>query len=70
MGSLSFDFVGFERPIVSLQQSFMLTCTFHVHLSTGEGEIIEMGNNGDENNPCWSLDNNQLTLSLSPADNS
>jgi len=48
----------------------MLTCTFCVHLSTGEGEIIEMGNKGDENNPCWSLDNNQLTLSLSPADNS
>lgn len=46
----------------------MLTYAFCVHLSTGEGESIEMGNKGDENNPCWSPDNNQLTLRLSPAD--
>lgn len=46
----------------------MLTHTVCVHLSTGEGDVIEMGNNGDKNNLCWSLGNNQLILSL--ADNS
>lgn len=31
-----------------------------MRLSTGEGDVTEMGNNGDENNLCWSLGNNQL----------
>lgn len=39
-------------------------------VSRGGGKITEMGNKGDENNPCWPLGNNQLILSLSPAENS